>query len=544
MDDPDVWAAITAMLGDEPENFLVRHQLDSYDDFVTHKIGAIIEGFNDLDLHFNWLPQHSDYEVKMHITVSNPQLTRPVAVERDGSTRNMTPTLARERGFTYGAGLTVDVRVRAHTLSNQEGAESAYAADEKVLQGVSLGLIPVMVRSSLCIWGSPAVYGCSPECSANPGGYFIINGTERVVVSQDRMPENRPFVYSTSKTVAYSHAAEVRSLVSYDFGVPKITTLRISSKPNQLGRYIHATMHHVNTSIPLFVLFRVLGVESDKDILDMIAGGSPDGHFVYKHLAGCALDCERLAIYTREAAMAWLLENTTLTGVPREYCEDDAFRHAALRRMLVTELLPHVGEALESKAVYLADLARLLLLTAIGMRPTDDRDSYICKRVNAPGALLANLMRQYYGKLVKEVRRAVLKDLQAGAWRTSGFVLNVMTGSNVFKIFKSTTIENGLRHALATGNWGIKTGATQGVSQVVSRYSYLATLSHLRRVSTSIDKNSKLVQPRKLHGTQWGVFCPAETPEGACAPSQESVPGREHGVSRHNGTVCGFRPCW
>jgi DNA-directed RNA polymerase II subunit RPB2 len=511
---PGDWHAIGAMLTESPSTFLVRHQLDSFDDFINNKLRCIIEGFNPLDIHFNWLEKEADYEVKVSLTMSNPVITRPMATERDGSTHIMTPTMARDRGFTYGGVLHVDVKITSKTLSNKEGEETVYVSDEKTLKGVSLGLVPIMVKSTYCIWNDPVIYGCSGECWSDPGGYFIVGGTERVVVSQDRMPENRPFVYATSRTANYTHAAEVRSLVSRQFGVPKITTLRISAKPNPAGRYIHVSMHHVNVNVPLFILFRVFGLRSDEEIFDAMHGGSPDGHYVAEELGGCAYECHRLGIYDRPSAMRYLMGNTSLTGVPREYCNDEAFKYAALERMLRTEVMPHVGPDPAKKALYLASLARSLLLVAIGVRAPDDRDSYVCKRINAPGTLLANLTRQYYGKLVKEIRRATLRELLQGSWRQDGRPLTCVKASNIDKIIKTSTLESGLKAALMTGNWGIKTGATQGVSQVLNRITYCATLSHLRRVSTNIDKNSKLIQPRKLHGTQWGIFCPAETPEG------------------------------
>jgi DNA-directed RNA polymerase II subunit RPB2 len=510
----DEWDVIAAMFAPSPATFLARHQLDSFDDFVLHKIEAIMSGFNPLDLHYNWLPDRREYEVKVHLELFNVRVGRPTAVERDGTTHLLTPAEARNRAFSYSGPLLVDVRVNTQTLSGQDGAEDMYASAEKVLQGVALGNIPIMVGSSLCVWRDAAVRCCAGECRSDPGGYFIIDGTERAVVSQDRMAENRAFVFATNKTASYSHAVEVRSLVSRDFGVPKITTLRIAAKPNPSGRAIHITMHHVQVPLPLFVMLRVLGMTDDMAIFDAIAGTRAHSDAVRQELGGCAFECAALGIYTREHAVQYVLANTVLTGVPREYCADPEFRRASLERMLETELLPHVGVDPVAKRAYLADGARTLILVASGLQAPDDRDSYICKRVDAPGAMLSNIFRQYFGKLVKEVRKNVQKELAGNAWRASGTAIDVVNASNVFKIIRGSTIENGLRYSLATGNWGVKAGAKVGVSQLLNRMTYCATLSHLRRVATSIEKNSKLVQPRKLHGTQWGIFCPAETPEG------------------------------
>ena len=273
------------------------------------------------------------------------------------------------------------------------------------------------------------------------------------------MAENRTFVFNSTKCTAFSHSAEVRSLCAGDFGVPKITGLKISSKHNELGRYIHMTAHHVRVPVPLFVIFRAFGVESDERIFEMIAGRNPAAKECINILSGCAVDAANLGVFTKDDAESYLLRCTTLTGCPREYCAYPEYERLALRRMLRTEILPHVGEDLLAKASYLAEMARSLLLVAIGLQEPDDRDSYVSKRLDAPGVMLANLLRQYYGKVVKEARKALYKELNTGIWRSSGTAINVMNSSNVSKIFKGITIDSGMRYALATGTWGVKSGS-------------------------------------------------------------------------------------
>lgn len=158
---------------------------------------------------------------------------------------------------------------------------------------------------------------------------------------------------------------------------------------------------------------------------------------------------------------------------------------------------------------------RKLLNCHLGLRPFDDRDSYLNKRVDTPGVMLANLFRQYYGKMIKDCKNVSYKELNSGVWKTSSNINNLINSHNIYKIIKPTTIESGLKYGLATGNWGIKNiNSKQGVAQVLNRLTFYATLSHLRRVNTPIEKSGKLIQPRKLHNTQWGIICPAETPEG------------------------------
>ena len=193
-----------------------------------------------------------------------------------------------------------------------------------------------------------------------------------------------------------------------------------------------------------------------------------------------------------------------------------AQRLAALRNVLRKDLLPHVGPEPLKKALYIGHMVGKLLRSYLGLRPLDDRDSYVNKRLDTPGVLLANLFRQYYGKVIKDMRTLIQKDINNGPWRATNKFVNVVNKSNVYKLIKQTIIEQGLKYGLATGNWGVKTSRVrQGVAQVLNRMTYIATLSHMRRVNTPIEKTGKLVQPRKLHPTQWGVVCPAETPEGA-----------------------------
>jgi DNA-directed RNA polymerase II subunit RPB2 len=151
------------------------------------------------------------------------------------------------------------------------------------------------------------------------------------------------------------------------------------------------------------------------------------------------------------------------------------------------------------------------------MLPIDDRDSYINKRIDTCGVLINNLFRNYFNKLVKDMQKQISREINNGSWRSTSDYENIINLTNVYKIIKSSTIENGIKRALATGDFGIKhisTTSKVGVAQVLSRLTYISSLSHLRRVTTPIDKSGKLVDPRKLHNTTFGYLCPAETPEG------------------------------
>jgi hypothetical protein len=186
-------------------------------------------------------------------------------------------------------------------------------------------------------------------------------------------------------------------------------------------------------------------------------------------------------------------------------------KHEFTMDVLQNDLFPHCHTT-QQKIYFLGYMANKLQKANFDLIKADDRDSYINKRVDLTGASLNNLFRNYFNKLVKDMEKQVVKEINNGSWRSTEDYLNIINPTNIYKIIKSTTIENGFKRALATGDFGIKhTNSNKvGVAQVLNRLTYVSSLSHLRRVSTPTDKSGKLVPPRKLHNTSWGFLCPAE----------------------------------
>lgn len=501
---------------------LIKHQLDSYNDFILRKLEQITEGFNSIELHHQYLPALERYKYVLNIHVHGPSLSKPMICEKDGSTKLMTPNDARLRNLTYSAPLNVDITVTARTLDEDTGQ---YVNETRQISGVALGRVPIMVRSRYCVLSQRNAPTLSEECRSDHGGYFIVNGNEKVIISQDRIAENKTYVFLNNKSSGYSLVAEVRSVPEARFGVPKTTALKLSSKPTQFGHLIRVAVHHIKTDVPLFMLFRAIGIESDRDIVRYIVPESiHEGlrALLTKELAGSMDDAS--CVTCQRDAYEYLVRylqggggySPTSSNVIASTTGISTHRLALLRTVLQKELLPHVGHDMIQKARYLGYMVNKLLRCHLGLLPLDDRDSYINKRIDTPGVLLASLFRQYYGKVVKDLKSMLQKDLATGAWRTTNRLVNIVGKNNVYKLVKATLIESGLKYGLATGNWGMKTTRMrQGVAQVLNRMTFMATVSHLRRVNTPIEKTGKLVQPRKLHSTQWGVICPCETPEGA-----------------------------
>jgi DNA-directed RNA polymerase beta subunit len=419
----------------------------------------------------------------------------------------MTPTDARQRNFTYSSNLTVDIIITAKTL----GDDNEYAIDTKQLNGVLLGKIPIMVKSNYCILNNKVALINGHECKYDYGGYFLINGNEKVIISQDRISENKTYVFVNNKVSTYSHIAEIRSVQENKLGVPKITSLKLSAKGNQFGRFIRVNIHHIKNDIPIFILFKALGLTNDKDIIKYIVYDLDDqlNTVLINELIGSIEEANN--IQCPKDALEYLSKYLNITGYPKEILNNKIHRINIVRNVLSTEFLPHVGREFHKKALYLGYMVNKLLKCFLQLKEFDDRDSYINKKVDTPGVLMANLFRQYYGKVVKDMKNMIQKEINVGGWRATNKFINVINKVNIYKIVKSTIIDSGMRYALATGNWGIKNNKNkQGVAQVLNRMTYSATISHMRRVNTPIEKSGKLVQPRKLHSTQWGIICPSE----------------------------------
>lgn len=503
--------------GADCSNPLVRHQVDSMNEFLDKKLQQIIQGFNPIQVCHNYNAELGDFTYKMYVNVLQPSLAKPIFTSQDGSQVLMTPHLARMNNLTYAANLYVDVHVITDVI-NENGVTER---KESTVPGVCIGKIPIMVRSKACVLTQMPGVGEGngrDECRYDPGGYFIVSGNEKVVISQDRISENKTLVFAPNGN-ADGLNAEIRSMPDGVFLPPKTTSLHLNGKPNHMGRIIRLNTSFLRTEIPLFVMFRALGIETDREIVQHILLNAEDekNYRMKGELMACAEDaCD---VHTCDDAYRILLKVLGTTGTPREYLDQPDRALAILKNTIMQDFLPHVGPSLRKKALYLGYMVRKLLRIHMGYQAFDNRDSYIHKRIDTPGVLFSNLFRQCYGKMIKEMRTLIVRELNL--WRANPDIpTQIITTQNVHRFFKQSLLDTGLRYALSTGNWGVKTlgsfqNIRQGVAQVLNRMSYLSTLSHMRRINTPMEKNGKLVQPRKLENTQFGMICPSETPEGA-----------------------------
>jgi len=491
---------------------LVKHQIDSYNKFINTTISQIVHNFNPIRI--NTANKNNDIDSniqKIYINVLQPSLTKPTYQLPDGSQIIMTPSIARTNNLTYSSSLFVNVHIIIEIL-NENGIPSKI---DKYVNNVYIGKIPIMVRSNACVlYQTPGIGDANnSECRYDFGGYFIVNGNEKVLIMQDRINENDTLVFMPNNNNDGIYA-EIRSMSDSSYLPPKTTSLNMIGKLNHMGRNIRMNTSFIRTEIPVFVMFRALGIISDKEIIEHIVHDidNKDNQRIIAQLMACCEDA--VDINTQEQAEELLIKN--MAGVNKN--TTNALK--ILRDNITNDFLPHVGKNYRRKALYLGYMISKMIRIYLEYDEYDNRDSYMNKRIDSPGVLMSNLFRQCYGKMTKEIKGLIERELNLWRSNHSCITTDIISDNNIHRYFKHSLLESWLKYSLSTGNWGIKSigsfqNIRQGVSQVLNRMSYASTLSHLRRISTAMEKNGKLVQPRKLDNSQINMICPAETPEGA-----------------------------
>ena len=497
---------------------LVQHQIESYNNFVGYQIIKTIEMFNpirvaseqDFDI------KSGKYALELFITFDNFHIYRPQIHENNGATKLMFPQEARLRNFTYASSMTIDINIK-FVIRNGADLENTQTF-HKTLPKIQIGKLPIMLKSKICVLSQykHVEHRNTGECKFDAGGYFIINGSEKTVIGQERAAENRIYVYNISKNnTKYTWSAEIKSIPDFKCISPKQVNIMVSSKNNGFGFSLAVQLPRVKQPVPLFIVFRALGVISDKEICEKILLDISNDKYKDMLEGLQASIIEANTVMTQEDAIKYILTYVMYTPINMD-------RETGLKKkteftmdILKNDLFPHCNNA-EQKIYFLGYMVTRLLQVSFDWVKQDDRDSFVNKRVDLTGTLLNNLFRNYFNKLVKDMEKQIIKEINTGSWKSTDDYQSIINMTNIYKIIKSTTIENGIKRALSTGDFGIKhiNSNKVGVAQVLNRLTYVSSLSHARRISTPTDKSGKLIPPRKLHNTSWGFLCPAETPEG------------------------------
>ena len=508
------WSIINSYFKGNHLDKLVRHQLESYNNFVNYQIIKTIDMFNPVNIasEQDFDAKSGKHALEICISFENFHMYRPQIHENNGATSLMFPQEARLRNFTYASAMTVDINVKFLVRSgeNLENTQTFY----KSLPKIHIGKMPIMLKSNICVLTQykhvENVH--TGECKHDAGGYFIINGSEKTVLGQERAAENRVYCFNVSKNnTKYNWSAEIKSVPDFKCISPKQINVYLSSKNNGFGFPIYVQLPRLKQTIPLFIVFRALGIISDQEICQKILLNidATKEKEVLQGLQASVIDAN--TYLTQEECIRYITSFAMYTPINMDKETGAKKKYEFTLDILSSDLFPHCSNPVQ-KVMFLGYMVYRLLEVSFEWVKPDDRDSYINKRIDLTGTLLNNLFRNYFNKLVKDMEKQIIKEINTGSWKSTDDYLRIVNETNIYKIIKSTTIENGIKRALSTGDFGIKHVSSNkvGVAQVLNRLTYVASLSHSRRISTPTDKSGKLIPPRKLHNTTWGFLCPAE----------------------------------
>ena len=510
---------------------LVRHQIESYNNFINFQISRTIQMFNPVNIRSenDFVPENGQYFLETFVSFTNFKLYPPQIHENNGATKLMLPQEAKLRNFTYASTMTVDLNIQ-YVIRNSDKMDTPKIIN-KTLPKINIGKMPIMVKSSICVltqnnYIPPKLTG---ECPMDCGGYFLLKGSEKTVLGQERAAENQIYCFDGKNTTKWSWYAEIKSVPDFKCISPKQVDMMIATKSNGFGFGMFMTVPRIKQPIELFTVFRALGVMTDKEICKHIVldvyGEKQKEILTFLHAS--IIDANKYM--TQEDALRHITASVAYTPMNMDKENGAKKKREFALDALNNDIFPHC-KTMKQKLYLMGYMANKLIRTSFKWRAPDDRDSYMNKRIELTGTLLNNLFRNYFNKLVKEMQKHVIREINNGSWRSSEDYENIINMTNIYKILKSTTIENGIARALSTGDFSIKqTNSTKvGVAQVLNRLTYMASLSHLRRINTPLEKSGELIAPRKLHGTTWGFLCPAETPEGQSIGVVKSISYMTH----------------
>ena len=490
------------------ERSLVNHQLASYNDCIpsvdsqSSRFEEIVRTIRigteeTVDDDEGGLIKLDVLDHDIQVRMKNMTLGPPTIREANGSEHPSSPLECRLRKLTYMSPIYLDFTIHRDDLPQP-------IVEEKV----QIGSVPIMVRSRRCNL-NPAHIDANRNLSPNqseedkehyhrllegkgedpydPGGYFIINGTERVLISMEDLAPNRVTVEMNKR---YARKTEVAKIFSQKDGVRKPLTV----EKRKDGMLMVKISSAGTTAIPVVLLMRSLGIDNDQEIFQAIAGPTETFKFIVANLNEVK-DNEEYNVENQEEAMQWL-EKKFAAGQQKEY------REQRIQNLLDKELLPHLGNTEENrkkKAIFLGRIVRQVLEMAINNKEPNDKDHYANKRVRLAGDLIEDLFRVSLQQLARDLKYQLERHH------------NRKRDLKITSCLRPDVLTSKVMHALATGNW---VGGRSGVSQLLDRTSFLAALSHMRRVTSPLVRSQPHFEARDLHPTQWGRLCPNETPEG------------------------------
>lgn len=467
---------------------LVSHQVDSYEHFLHFMLPEIIEEHSPVNI---LCPKQ---KVLHRISMKSMCIKKPTIQEANGFIRDLSPKEAHLRKQTYCVDVFLDLYHKVYKIVKTKYKLAEY----KIYKNVLFCKIPCMVNSSACH---------NYQNFSRPmreGGSFIINGYEKVIITQEKLKCNFPYVFELKRATKYTYRCEVRSFHPSKIRSTSTLNIYISAEKATSVPEIAVVVPFIKHFIPLPVIFRLLGVCDIKTMMYYIDGNAPGCSQKLKYRTHSIIrnDNSNTINMTPDELYDWI-------GLKGSTEKQRQKRIQYIKHIFANEFLPHCCDASDkkandSKAFYLGYCVRKLLMVFIGEIPPDDIDDYTNKRCCPAGMQFALLTRQLVRNFIKMLHVQVFKAVNNNKY------------INIVDFFNHRKISAGLKYACSTGNWGIQKGMTNqsGVCQVINSMNVSARISHMRQVNTPINRDGKLPHPRQLHRSHFGILCCAETPEG------------------------------
>ncbi len=444
------------------EESLIRSDIASFNNFIDNELQKIVEENKEIEPTI--IPHNVDeFKIKLDkIWVETPRI-----IEADGSKRNIYPIEARLRKISYSAPCFAEIS--AHINGVQRESFTTQIAN-----------LPIMLHSKYCHLNKMdkqklIEHGEDPE---DMGGYFIINGTEKVLIDVEDLAPNEILVEKQSIGVS-----EYVGKMFSESGSYKI----LHSIEKLKDGIFYMTFTRIKR-VPILVILKALGLTKDEEIVKAI---SQDRNFdsVTVNLY------EFVDIKTEEDALDYIAKRSGIT-------QSKEMRIERMREILDKYLLPHIGMRPEDrlfKAYNLCKVLKKYILVARGELPEDDKDHYMNKRLKLSGDLLADLFRVNLKVLIGDLLYNFQRIVKRGKL------------PSIKVIIREKLLTSRVYSAMATGSW---VGGRKGISQRIQRLNFLDTISHLQRVVSPLSASQENFDARALHCTHIGRLCPLETPEG------------------------------
>lgn len=485
------------------EFYTYRHLHNSFDKFIDDTIPRF---FTEVKHVFSEIITEDKYTQHMFIFEN----VRPESPKLSNGIDPMFPADARHLATPYSMIIYADVtQVKKVTDINTSGNNVTTTVVGRTEQNRPVMIVPTMVRSKHC---NLNVYKeeTHDECKFDPGGHFIINGSEKVVICQDAMIRNHPMVFVKKNSNVSYNVVQVNSKSNEPMGMMQSISIKIKKDGVMIVKV--PILYEIN----VMVLFRALGIESDKDIIEICTYDKTDQHMIEKLRASLEVcvndnDDNETKIQSQDDAIDYLL---TKMKVVKNYSVSSTKtkleqKRIHLMELLKTSFLPHIESSSHSpyreKAYYLGYMVNKLLTVELKRVPVDNRDAYTKKRVDNINELLEEIMLQQYKNNMAECNKLFMARM--------GEEIDTAEPFNVIHQFKAGTFEQGFKASLMLGNWPRK----KGVSQMLQRFSYMQLLSFLSRIDSQsgTQASSKLTKPRQVDPSSIPFLCPISTPEHA-----------------------------